>query len=104
MKAKSADKRNSISTALGARVKAARHEADISQEELAFAALVNRTYISSIERGIANPSVETLANICYCLGITLADLFEPLTISLKPSGERRTNVANPEKIPRKRLR
>lgn len=57
-----------ISIALGKRVKQCRHAADKSQETLAFEAHVDRTYISSIERGIANPSVETLANICHCLG------------------------------------
>jgi transcriptional regulator with XRE-family HTH domain len=104
MKAKAADKRNSLATALGKRVKACRIAADKSQEELAHDALVDRTYISSIERGVANPSVETLANICYCLGLTLAELFEPLTISLRPTGERRSNTAEPPDKARSRLR
>ncbi|WP_412770457.1 helix-turn-helix domain-containing protein, partial [Ralstonia solanacearum] len=50
-----------ILSAVGARIKQCRHAADKSQEALAFEARVDRTYISSIERGIANPSVETLA-------------------------------------------
>lgn len=43
-----------ILSALGERIKLCRHAADKSQETLAFEALVDRTYISSIERGIAN--------------------------------------------------
>ncbi len=91
--------------ALGRRIKECRHEADKSQETLAFEAHVDRTYISAIERGLANPSVETLANICYSLGITLGELFAPLDgVSLKPTGERRANAATPPEIKRQRLR
>lgn len=94
-----------ISVALGKRIKQCRHEAEKSQETLAFEAHVDRTYISAIERGIANPSVETLANICYALNVTLAELFAPLDgVSLKPTGERRANAATPPEIKRSRLR
>ncbi|AZW44800.1 helix-turn-helix domain-containing protein [Bordetella bronchiseptica] len=94
-----------ISIALGKRVKQCRHAADKSQETLAFEAHIDRTYISAIERGIANPSIETLANVCHALGLTLAELFEPLGgVSLAPTGERRTNAATPPDIKRKRLR
>lgn len=94
-----------ISVALGKRIKACRHEAEKSQETLAFEAHVDRTYISAIERGIANPSIETLANICYSLNVTLAELFAPLDgVSLKPTGARRANAATPPEIKRQRLR
>lgn len=94
-----------ISLALGKRIKAVRHQAAKSQETLAFEALVDRTYISAIERGVANPSIETLANICHALGVTLAELFEPLgDVPLAPTGERRANAATPPKIPRSRFR
>lgn len=95
----------SISSALGKRLKQCRHEANKSQETLAFEAHVDRTYISAIERGVANPSIETLANICHALNITLAGLFEPLNgVSLAPTGERRANAATPPEIKRSRLR
>ncbi|RDU98177.1 XRE family transcriptional regulator [Trinickia dinghuensis] len=94
-----------ISVALGKRVKQCRHEAEKSQETLAFEAHVDRTYISAIERGIANPSIETLANVCYALNVTLAELFAPLDgVSLKPTGERRVNTATPPHIKRTHLR
>ncbi|MWL88591.1 helix-turn-helix transcriptional regulator [Cupriavidus sp. SW-Y-13] len=94
-----------ISVALGKRIKQCRHAVDKSQETLAFEAHVDRTYISAIERGIANPSVETLANICYCLGVTLAQLFAPLDgVPLAPTGARRANTATPPEIKRSRLR
>ncbi|MDR0776805.1 MAG: helix-turn-helix domain-containing protein [Azonexus sp.] len=94
-----------ILIALGGRIKQCRHAANKSQETLAFEAQVDRTYISAIERGVSNPSVETLANICHCLNVTLAELFAPLDgVSLKPTGARRANAAEPPLIPRSRLR
>lgn len=94
-----------ISVALGRRIKQCRHLVNKSQETLAFEALVDRTYISAIERGIANPSIETLANICHALNLTLGRLFEPLDdVSLAPTGARRANAATPPEIKRSRLR
>jgi transcriptional regulator with XRE-family HTH domain len=94
-----------IAAALGERLKQCRHAANKSQETLAFDAHIDRTYISAIERGVANPSIETLSNICYALGVTLAELFEPLSgVPLKPTGSRRVNAATPPEIVRKRFR
>lgn len=94
-----------ICTALGKRVKQCRHAIEKSQETLAFDAHVDRTYISAIERGVANPSIETLANVCHALGVTLAELFQPLeNVSLAPTGTRRANAATPPEIKRQRLR
>ena len=98
-KLKIRDRRSPVATAVGKRVKACRIDADKSQEELAYAACLDRTRVSAIERGIGNPTVETLATICYVLGITLSDLFEPLKLSLRPSGEHR---AGEEPRPRRR--
>lgn len=81
---KPADKRNKVCTAVGKNLKAIRIEANKSQETLAFDADVDRTYVSQIERGAANPSVITLAHLCHALNITLADLFAPVTIALPP--------------------
>jgi len=94
-----------ITVALGKRLKQCRHAANKSQETLAFDARIDRTYVSAIERGVANPSIETLANICYALGVTLAELFEPLSdVPLAPTGNRRVNAATPPEIIRKRFR
>ncbi|MGS1050779.1 helix-turn-helix transcriptional regulator [Burkholderia glumae] len=92
-KPKIRDRRSPVATAVGERVKACRIKADKSQEELAYEAGLDRTRVSAIERGVANPTVETLATICYVLNITLADLFEPLALALKPSGEHRRGTA-----------
>lgn len=98
---------NKVGIALGKSLKTHRHEKDKSQETLGFEAEVDRTYISQIERGVGNPSILTLANLCYALGITLADLFASVDVSLEPDAvQRRANQAKPEKPapPKSRLR
>ena len=90
-----------MATAVGRRVKQCRIEAKISQEELAFEAHLDRTRIGAIERGDANPTIETLAQITFVLGLTLSQLFEPLNVSLKPVGERRSSPLKPDPKPRR---
>lgn len=60
---------------LGDNVKALRLAHGLSQEELAFEAELDRTYISQIERGVSNPSVLVLLKISVILGVELAELF-----------------------------
>lgn len=105
-KNETADKRNVVCTAIGQNLKKVRIAANKSQEALAFDAEVDRTYISQIERGVGNPSVLTLANLCFALGITLSELFEPVKVSLKPDGISRKNNSSKsvQKIPKSRLR
>ncbi|OON62468.1 transcriptional regulator [Massilia sp. KIM] len=98
--------RSPVCVALGQNLKKLRIAAAKSQEELAVDAEVDRTYISSIERGAANPSVLTLAQICFALGVSLADLVTPVIISTKPSDlTRRANAAKPSpRVRKSRLR
>ncbi|MGH8777565.1 helix-turn-helix domain-containing protein [Paraburkholderia sp.] len=100
-KPKTRDRRNSVATAVGQRIKACRIEAGLSQEELAFDAHLDRTRVGAIERGDANPTVETLAQIAFVLGMTLSQLFEPLHVSLRPDGDRKAIPVSPEPKPRR---
>lgn len=63
---------------LGGEIKALRLNAGLSQEALALAADVDRTYVSQLERGVANPSLIILHRISKVLGkelkITFLDL------------------------------
>ena len=59
---------------LGGNVKALRQGLGISQEELAFRAELDRTYISQIERGVSNPSVFVLLKVANVLDVELVDL------------------------------
>jgi transcriptional regulator with XRE-family HTH domain len=57
-------------------VRLARQRAEISQEELADRAGIDRSYGSRIERGSANPSVEILAKLAVVLGVSTAALLQ----------------------------
>ncbi|WP_315774689.1 MULTISPECIES: helix-turn-helix transcriptional regulator [unclassified Bradyrhizobium] len=48
---------------------------ELSQEQLAVDADVNRTYVSGVERGVENPTIELLERLAKALSIELADLF-----------------------------
>jgi transcriptional regulator with XRE-family HTH domain len=58
----------------GAAVRARRRARAWSQEELAAAAGLDRTYISGLERGVRNPSLLSQQRIADALGDTLAEL------------------------------
>lgn len=51
-----------------------RMERDTSQEELAFRAGVDRTFISQIERGIRQPTITTIIGLAAALNVTAGEL------------------------------
>ncbi len=63
------------STAFRLRLKDLRSAAAMTQEDLAAAVGVSTEAISSIERGVNNPSFDTMEHIAEALGVTMADLF-----------------------------
>ena len=54
-----------------------RNQADISQEALADAAEIDRTYVSGLERGVRNPTVAVLAKLAKALGVKPHELLLP---------------------------
>ncbi len=60
--------------ALGGLISKLRSEHRISQERLALEAEVDRTRLGEIERGEANPTIDTLTKIAIALGQTLGSL------------------------------
>ncbi|CAN1516661.1 COG1476 Predicted transcriptional regulators [Methylophilaceae bacterium] len=46
----------------------------LSQEELAFQCEIDRTYISKVERGVANPSLLILSRIAEVLDVSIEEL------------------------------
>lgn len=60
----------------GEKVKAARKEMDLSQEELAAKAGLHRTYIGMIERGEKNITLINILKIAHALNIPAAELLE----------------------------
>ena len=61
---------------LGMRIKYLRQKCKWSQEDLALNSNINRNYISDLENGRRNPSLEILERITVALGITLEELFK----------------------------
>ena len=52
-----------------------RRESGLSQEELAHAADVHQTYLSGVENGKRNPSIDVLERICIALKVDIIELF-----------------------------
>ncbi len=51
-----------------------RAECGVSQEELAFRAGVDRTFVSRLERGIRQPTITTLIGLARALGTPVSEL------------------------------
>ena len=65
---------NELSERLGERVRALRKRKDWSLEELAERAGMHVTYLSSVERGYRNPTLNVLAAIALALDVSLSSL------------------------------
>lgn len=63
-----------VLVAFGQAVRQARDKAGLSQEELAHRAGIDRSYMSSIERGGQNVGMISAARIAHTLGMSLAEL------------------------------
>ncbi len=72
----------SLARALGMRIKQLRAERGMTQEDLAEATGLFRTYMSRVEAGAANPTLSVLEAIAKALGVTPAGLLEPPDLSL----------------------
>ena len=64
-----------IQVLVGLRIKELRNQLGISQEELANRAELDRTYITSVEKGRRNISLGTLEKITKQLGCTMHEFF-----------------------------
>lgn len=61
---------------LSQNIKVKRLQLGISQEKLAFLAGIDRTYMSEIERELANPTIEVVLKIATALGIPSDELLK----------------------------
>ncbi|MDO9475393.1 MAG: helix-turn-helix transcriptional regulator [Pseudohongiella sp.] len=66
---------------LGKRIRSLRKAAGISQERLALACGLDRSYLGRIERGEINISVVILYKIADALGCSASELLREVTIS-----------------------
>jgi transcriptional regulator with XRE-family HTH domain len=68
------ERKTSLQIDFGKIVRAARLEKGLSQEELADLSDLHFTYVSSVERGERNISIENIARLAKALGLQLKDL------------------------------
>ena len=65
-----------IKQKVGARIRELRNDRGLSQEKLALAAGLDRTYIASVENGKRNISIVNLEKIIIALNSTFSIFFE----------------------------
>jgi transcriptional regulator with XRE-family HTH domain len=61
---------------LAANVRRVRRARGVSQEQLAFDAEIDRTYVSQIERSVINPSLLVLHKVATALEVTVVELLK----------------------------
>jgi transcriptional regulator with XRE-family HTH domain len=61
-------------TTVGRRVRSAREELGLTQDQLAERAGLHVSYVGQIERGLREPSLRSLAAVATALNLQLADL------------------------------
>jgi transcriptional regulator with XRE-family HTH domain len=71
-----ASRDTSLVKLLAKNVKRYRKQLGLSQEGLAFDCEIDRTYISKLERGIANPSLLILTQLAKVLKVDVVDLLK----------------------------
>ena len=64
-----------IKIKIGQRIKELRKKLELSQEALAYDAEVDRTYITDVENGRRNVSVEILEKIIAALQVSISEFF-----------------------------
>ncbi len=64
-----------VNEKLGKRIKRARKDKKMTQEDLADKVGLHYTTVSRIERGLSNPPVQTIDKIAKALKVSLSDLF-----------------------------
>lgn len=67
---------DNIRILFGNQVRKLRQARGVSQEELAFISDLHRTYISDIERGTKNVSLDNIHKIAVALNVPLKGLFD----------------------------
>ncbi len=68
---------NDVLSVLGARLKAARKERNLTQERLAELSGRSARHIAKIEKGEVNPSFEALFTLVKALGVSFDSIFDP---------------------------
>jgi len=74
--------RSKFSAKICSRIKFERIKRNLSQEQLAETADLNRNTIGNIERGLASPTVDTLEKLAEAFNMDILDLLDVSKFSL----------------------
>ena len=69
-------RRMDIKKRVGLNLQRLRRDKNLSQEELAHRAEVHQTYLSGVETGKRNPSIEVLSRIAGALSVDIEEFFK----------------------------
>jgi DNA-binding XRE family transcriptional regulator len=69
--------RSQLREGLGRRIRELRLSSKMTQRELAEDAQIRQALVSAIERGEANPTLDSVLRIAIALDVSFADLFRP---------------------------
>ena len=69
-------KSRGILNKFGERIRELRKQRGLSQEALAFAAKLDRSYVGGVERGELNISLKTISKIAKALKVKISDLLQ----------------------------
>jgi transcriptional regulator with XRE-family HTH domain len=87
--------RTQLRNAFARAVRALRLHGGISQEGLALAAGVDRSYMGEIERGLRSPSIETIFRLLPALGVTFTRFAQEVEKQLRRAGNGRLKRNGP---------
>lgn len=88
------EKHSEVSRVVGERIRTIRTHLAISQVDLADLALVHVANLGKIERGLSNPSLDTLARIAVALNTTLSDVVQDVRPEHIPEPDRQVTAAD----------
>ena len=77
---------------IGARIKEIRNKKGLTQEQLSEKMEINPKYLSSIERGNENPTLNTLIKLSESLEVDLSEIFS--FIQIEDPGERKSMITS----------
>lgn len=66
---------NDAQLALGRSIRSRREALSLSQEELGLRINADQAYVSRLERGLLNPTLESIVEVADAMEMTLNDLF-----------------------------
>ena len=67
---------------LAANLRTLRGAQGLSQESLADAAGIHRTFVSQVERELKNVSLDSIRKLANALGVDPVELFQPLVVDV----------------------